>query len=205
MAEPTPAPTPYRAIYGFACCLFFTTLFILYICWALIPEYILQDVLRLTYLPDKYFALFLPILVLSAITIFAFLIYPSWNLSMQNDVNDLHTIRDNHMIVRCQHINQSTGLRCKKKVDEIPANASNNFNKWLFEKYCSEHMDRSSENMPTESEIDNNTKFCDCMDKTKCWLHKHPNHLSVLHKRATVPTVCDVYVGDICKELFLEE
>lgn len=207
MAEPTPAPTPNRAVYGFAWFLFFNTLFILYVCWALLPEYILQDVLGLTYLPDKYFALFLPILVLCALTVFAFLIYPPWNITMQDDVNDMHTLRDKHKIVRCQHINSSTGVRCKNKVDAKVADASNNFNTWLFEEYCSEHKDRIDENEPNKSRIgnsDNISEFCDCVDKTKCWLNTHTNHLNVLQRRSTVPNVCDLDVSDVCKELFLD-
>lgn len=202
MAEPTPSPTPNRAVYGFAWFSFFKTLFFLYIAWALVPEYVLQEVLGLTYLPDKYFALFLPILVLCALTVFAFLIYPPWNLSMQDDLNDVHTLRDKHVIVRCQYMNTTTGRRCEYKVDTVPADASNNFNSWLFENYCNEHkVVRNS----MESEMGGMRDLCDCVDKSKCWLHKHPNHLKVLQKRATVPNVCDIDVSDICKELFLEE
>ncbi|XP_031625399.1 phosphatidylinositol N-acetylglucosaminyltransferase subunit P [Contarinia nasturtii] len=203
MAEPTPSPTPYRAVYGFACFLFFKTLFFLYVCWTFIPEHILHNVLGLTYLPDKYFALFLPVLVLCALTIFAFLIYPSMNLSMQDDVNDLHTLRDKHTIVRCQRINQTTGIQCKNKVDAKPADASNNFNPWLFEKYCNDHMDHLLDSIPTDEE--NETEFCDCVNESKCWLHNHPNHLKVLQKRTTVPNICDLDVSDVCKRLFLEE
>lgn len=202
MAEPTPSPTPNRAVYGFAWFSAFKTLFVLYVAWALVPEFILQDWLHLTYLPDKYFALFLPILVLCALTVFAFLIYPPWNLSMQDDVNDVHTLRDKHVIVRCQYIDPSTGRRCEHKVDAAQADASNNFNSWLFEKYCYVHK---IDNQPTESEVGDIGDFCDCVDKTKCWLHKHPNHLKVLQKRATVPNVCDLDISDVCKELFLEE
>lgn len=206
MAEPTPAPTPSRAVYGFAWFLFFKTLFILYVCWALLPEYILQDVLGLIYLPDKYFALFLPILVLCALTVFAFLIYPPWNMSMQDDVNDFHTIRDKHTIVRCSYICKSTGNRCQNSVEPMPSNQSNSFNSWLFHEYCTAHSEHTVENMPNESEnaaeaID----FCDCVNKSKCWLQKHSNHLEVLQKRATVPNVCDLNVSDVCKELFLQK
>lgn len=209
MAEPTPSPTPNRAVYGFAWFLFFKTLFVLYVCWALLPEYILHDVLGLTYLPDKYFALFLPILVLCALTVFAFLVYPPWNMSMQDDINDLHTLRDKHTIVRCQHLNQSTGKRCENNVEPIKSDASNNFNRWLFEKYCSIHihMDATVENESDDCRIDDTSsenEFCDCVNKSKCFLYKHPKHLKVLQRRSTVPNACDLYAGDVCKELFLQ-
>lgn len=202
MAEPTPAPTPNRAVYGFAWFLFFKTLFILYVCWALLPEYIVHDVLGLTYLPDKYFALFLPILVLCALTIFAFLIYPPWNLSMQDDLNNIHTLRDKHIIVRCKYTHKTNGKQCKNKVDPIVANELNNFNRWLFQKYCDEHKIIEHVNGDDTNESDG---FCDCIDKTKCLLHKRPNHLNVLEKRATVPNVCDLDINDVCKEMFLDD
>lgn len=210
MAEPTPAPTPNRAVYGFAWFLFFKTLFVLYVFWALVPEYILQDILGLTYLPDKYFALFLPILVLCALTVFAFLIYPPLNMSMQDNVNSIHTLRDKNVIVRCKHISNMTGVRCANKVDSIPANESNNFNSWLFEKYCNKHKSQLDNDGTMGSEIgsgdhENSGGFCDCVDKTKCRLYKNPNHLNVLEKRATVPNVCDLDISDVCKELFLED
>lgn len=205
MAEPTPAPIVNRAVYGFAWFLFFKTLFILYVCWALLPEYILHDVLGLTYLPDKYFALFLPILVLCALTIFAFLIYPPWNLSMQDNVNSVHTLRDNHMIVRCQYAYKTNGKKCKNKVDAIEANESNNFNSWLFEKYCDEHKNRNNDNANEMRDSEESNGFCDCIDKNECLLNKRPNHLNVLEKRATVPNVCDLDINDVCEELFLDD
>lgn len=205
MAEPTPAPTPNRAVYGFAWFLFFKTLFILYVCWALLPEYILHDVLGLTYLPDKYFALFLPILVLCALTIFAFLIYPPWNLSMQDNLNSLHTLRDKHMIVRCQYAHKTNGKQCKNKVDAIAANDSNNFNGWLFEQYCDEHKNEIYKNANEMEVLKESNGFCDCIDKNECLLNKRPNHLNVLEKRATVPNVCDLDINDVCKELFLDD
>lgn len=206
MAEPTPAPTPNRAVYGFAWFLFFKSLFVLYVFWALVPEYILQDILGLTYLPDKYFALFLPILVLCALTVFAFLIYPPLNMSMQDDVNSIHTLRDPNVIVRCQYINNMTGKRCANKVDSMPAYESNNFNSWLFEKYCNKHKGQMDENQLNESgDFENSNGFCDCIDQTKCRLYKNPNHLNVLDKRATVPNVCDLDISDVCKELFLRD
>lgn len=212
MSEPTPAPTPNRAVYGFAWFLFFKTLFILYVCWALLPEYILHDVLGLTYLPDKYFALFLPILVLCALTIFAFLIYPPWNLRLQDNLNNIHTLKDKHMIVRCQYRHKTSGKQCKNKVDPIVANESNNFNSWLFQKYCDEHkneneIDKHGPNENVNEMGDTNESsngFCDCIDKSKCLLDKRPNHLNVLEKRATVPNVCDLDLNDVCKELFLK-
>lgn len=205
MAEPTPAPTPHRAVYGFAWFLFFKTLFILYVCWALLPDYIFQEVLGFTYLPDKYFALFLPILVLCALTIFAFFIYPPWNMSMQDDVNNVHTLRDKRMIVRCQHISKSTGKRCGNKVDPIPSSESNNFNRWLFETYCQRHSERDGMTEADSDDSEHENEFCDCVNKAKCLLQHRRNHLDVLRQRATIPNACDLDIGDVSKQLFFQQ
>ncbi len=89
MPEHTPAPTPHRAVYGFAVFLLFKTLLILYLFWAFVPDNFLENSLGLTYLPDKYFAMFLPMVVMMALIFFAFLIYPALNLSMTADVDDI--------------------------------------------------------------------------------------------------------------------
>lgn len=203
MIETTPGPTPNRAVYGFAWFLFSNTLFVLYLFWAFVPEYIQQDVLGLTYLPDKYFAMVLPVWVLTALTFFAFFIYPPWNLAMQDNINDLHTIRDSKTIRRCQYVSALTGKRCEQKVNPIPANDSNNFNIWSFEKFCREHMDRGEESV--ESENDELDSFCDCIDKSHCLLTKNPIHLNVLRKRETVPSISDLDIVDVSEQLFLDD
>lgn len=203
MLETTPGPTPNRAVYGFAWFLFSKTLFVLYLFWALVPEYIQQNVLGLTYLPDKYFAMVLPVWVLTALTFFAFLIYPPWNMAMQDDINDVHTIRDSKTIRRCQYVYASTGKRCAQKVDAIPANESNDFNIWTFEQYCSEHMGSDAESLAAEN--DQLNSFCDCIDKAHCLLTKRPNHLNVLRKRETVPSILDLDIVDVSEQLFLDD
>ncbi|XP_033162834.1 phosphatidylinositol N-acetylglucosaminyltransferase subunit P [Drosophila mauritiana] len=90
MPEHTPAPTPHRAVYGFAFYMLFTVLFLTYVTWALLPvEFGLHS-----YLPDKYFAVFVPFLVLVFAWFFAFLIYPAINLSMTVDVDSIASVVD---------------------------------------------------------------------------------------------------------------
>ncbi|KRG00179.1 uncharacterized protein Dwil_GK27656 [Drosophila willistoni] len=88
MPEHSPAPTPHRAIYGFAFYLLFTVLFIVYVAWAFIP---LELGLH-SYLPDKYFAVFIPFLILVFAWFFAFLIYPAINLSLTVNVDSIASI-----------------------------------------------------------------------------------------------------------------
>lgn len=208
MSEQTASPTPlnHRAVYGFAWFLFFKTLFVLYVIWALVPDYILEDILGLTYLPPKYFALLIPIVVLCALTIFAFFIYPPWNLAMQDDINDRHTICDNYSIKRCNHLNNVNGKRCEQKVDLIDANETNNFNVWLHEQYCNEHKEIKSTDISDTPHMNiDDHKYCDCIDKSKCLLENNPNHLQILQNRLTVASACDLDISDVSKQLFLDK
>lgn len=194
MAEHTPSPTPNRAVYGFACFLFFKTLFILWVFWTFVPHHILINTLGLTYLPDKYFALYIPILVLCCLTMFAFLIYPPSNLAMQDDINDMHTIRDQYAIRRCTHVCSKTHRKCE---EIIQWKCSSDANIWHGARVCEMHR------MPTEGEVATPvTGYCDCVDRKKCLLAKNPKHLNTLAERATVPAVYDLNLADVCTQIF---
>lgn len=96
MPEHTPAPTPSRGVYGFVMYLSFQLFFILYLIWALIPErYFIQ--IGITFLPERHWAITVPIYLLTVLTVFAFVIYPSLGLCMTPKVDDLRTIRDEHV------------------------------------------------------------------------------------------------------------
>lgn len=153
MAEQSPAPTSSRSIYGFVISLLFSTLFILYVLWAFIPLHFFENYLGITELPNKYFALFLPILVLTAVTLFAFCIYPSFSFIMTPNIDSVHTITDSSSIRRCQH-RDSQGVLCDNKI-QFDAFAS-----WKVPTECDNHQNR-------ESRI---SDYCDCTDKSKCLL-----------------------------------
>lgn len=203
MSEPTPSPTPSRAVYGYAWHLFFKTGFILYVLWAFLPEYILEDVLGLTYLPNKYFALCIPITVVSAV-MYSFIIYPLINLAMQDDCNDPHTILDERTIKRCSFINKTNGKRCEQIVKRQLETAQPIYNPWVFEKFCEKHND-------PDKLIDENVSsarvkaFCDCVNKKNCRLEKSPNHLRTLDNRETVPSMIDLDIGSVSRQLYLDD
>lgn len=198
MSDPTPSPTPSRAVYGFAWHLFFKTGFILYVLWAFLPEYILEDVLGLTYLPNKYFALCIPITVVSAV-MYSFLIYPLSNLAMQDDCDDPHTIHDDRAIKRCSFVDKSNGKRCEQKVDRKDSTETA-YNVWVFEEFCEQHkMDGGDK--PNAG----GSAFCDCIDKERCRLEKNPNYLRTLHNRSTVPSMVELDIGAVSRHLYLDE
>lgn len=135
MPEHTPSPTPSRGIYGFVLFLLFNTLFILYCLYAFVPTYIFENYLGITYLPDKYFALFVPILILTAANLFAFLIYPSLTMIATPNIDEKITIQDEYSVRRCIH-RDSIGVLCDRKI------APNSEDGWDLKKVCDYHEDR---------------------------------------------------------------
>lgn len=163
MAEQSPAPTTSRSVYGFVIFLLFSTLFILYSSWAFIPLEFYEKYLGITELPNKYFALFIPILLLTATTFFAFFIYPSFSFIMTSDVDSINTITDSHAIKRCLR-RDSMGILCDNKIQK---------NLWQTPAECENHQNR-------ESKV---TNYCDCKDRQKCMLATDKNHIDSIRKQ----------------------
>lgn len=165
MAEQSPAPTPSRSIYGFVVFLLFVTLFVLYVLWAFIPMELYESI-GITELPNKYFALFLPILILTATTIFAFFIYPSFSFIMTSNIDSINTITDSSAIRRCQH-RDSNGILCDNKIPKAQKTT------WNLPTECNNHENR-------ESRILNH---CDCKDTKKCMLGKNDGYIDQVRRR----------------------
>lgn len=193
MPEHTPAPTPHRAVYGFAVFLLFKTLLILYLFWAFVPDDFLENRLGLTYLPDKYFAMILPMVVMMGLMFFAFLIYPALNLSITADVDDISTIRDKYSIRRCQFPFKN-GKICDRRIE------SDQTVGWARSDLCKLHRNvTNGQNVEEECKIEN---FCDCVDKERCVVAKDSDHVRMLHHRKTVPSVCDLDIAEVCQSIF---
>lgn len=192
MPEHTPAPTPGRAIYGFALYLLFQTLFLLYVLWAFVPT-AWFDRLGLTYLPDKYFALFVPILALVAVTLFAFLVYPSLGLAMMPDVDERTTVADGNSIVRCE-FRFPDGLCCQQRV-ETPLERG-----WNVRRHCAKHSTRQGA-VETQRTV-RVANFCDCPYEGQCLLRKDPEYLSTLRSKDPIPAVSDLSLSQVSRTLY---
>lgn len=193
MPEHTPAPTPARAVYGFGVFLLFKTLFILYVIWVYVPKQFLEETLGLTYLPDKYFALFIPILIMVALWLFAFCIYPMMGFAKTANIDSIETIRDSRTIRLCEY-KDAEGRMCKGVVDNQPKDG------FYFRRYCNKHV--GDKNVEVSIKDDHIRNFCDCQDKQYCLLKQDPEYLDQLRLRKTVPSAYDLDIADVCKKLY---
>ncbi|GFR87705.1 phosphatidylinositol N-acetylglucosaminyltransferase subunit P [Elysia marginata] len=94
--EHSPSPTPLRAIYGFALYIASFALFGLYIVWAYVPDPWLHW-LGLTYWPQKYWAVALPVYFCVAIVL-SYVAYVGLIFQQTAPLSDMSTITDPHAI-----------------------------------------------------------------------------------------------------------
>uniref|UniRef100_A0A1B6MGN5 Phosphatidylinositol N-acetylglucosaminyltransferase subunit P n=1 Tax=Graphocephala atropunctata TaxID=36148 RepID=A0A1B6MGN5_9HEMI len=123
MPQSTPAPTPSRANYGFVLYLGSYTVFGMYMIWAFVPDDVLHSV-GLTYWPQKYWALAVPIHVLVTLALFAFCFYPAINLTLIPPMNDNRIISD-EFTIRADSVklpNKGIPAVCDLPLDEVCKN-----------------------------------------------------------------------------------
>lgn len=97
MGEHTPAPSPGRSYYGFVLYLLGWVGIITYLLWAIIPHRYLAA-LGLTYIPQPYWALAFPSVIIMLLVIFVFFIYPAVNLMLAVQPHDIRNITDSKAI-----------------------------------------------------------------------------------------------------------
>lgn len=181
----SPAPSPQRAVYGFAIFVFFNSLFIAYCLWVYLPTKFLEETLGLHYLPDKYFALSIPVFILSGTWIFAFLIYPFIGLAMTPATDHISTVKDSKTIYRCNFVSDE-GEVCENVVPESSDSC------WESGSLCSKHSDMNGEKLEEQSV------------RTKC-IHCPEYHGDGDDKKwngFAMPAARDMDLREVCEELF---
>lgn len=97
MGEHTPAPSPGRSYYGFVLYLLGWSGIGCYLVWAFVPHTYLAA-FDLTYLPQPYWALALPSVMITMLLIFVFLVYPAINFMLVSPPHALQNITDSKSI-----------------------------------------------------------------------------------------------------------
>ena len=97
--EASPAPTPSRAVYGFVMWLLAHLALLLYLVWALVPDTYLE-LAGLEFLPQKYWAVALPLYLSVCFFLFVFVIYPSLGMLVTPGPGDLRHVTDSHSVSR---------------------------------------------------------------------------------------------------------
>lgn len=95
-----PSPTPERAVYGFILYLLGTAGFGLYLIWLLLPEELLHFLGIGQFLPQKYWAVALPIYFSVAFFLFVFVVYPSLGLLNTPRLDDVRNVTDEFAIYK---------------------------------------------------------------------------------------------------------
>lgn len=91
--EHSPAPTPERAVYGFVLYLLSYSALGLYLSWAILPDQILAQ-MGLEFLPQKYWAVALPIYLSVVFLCFVLVIYPSLGMIHTLSPSDIRNVTD---------------------------------------------------------------------------------------------------------------
>lgn len=154
-----------------------------YLLWAFVPSEYLEFV-GIDELPDKYFILFLPVMALTATTIFAFFIYPALSFISTTNIDSVYTIKDESSISRCAHVDED-GVMCNRKIFDSQ--------KYLWKKYfeCTDHR--------TGQTITN--AFCDCSGNETCSLNdKYLENLRRLQNRQN--SASDLNIFEVSKNLY---
>lgn len=97
MVESTPSPTPSRANNGFVLYLASSIMFVIYLIWAFVPDHVLHH-FGLTYLPQKYWAIAVPIYGMVFLLVFVMFFYPCINMCLVPARDSPHVMADSYSL-----------------------------------------------------------------------------------------------------------
>ena len=96
-SQASPAPTPSRAVYGFVMWLLSHLCLLLYLLWALVPDFYLE-LAGLEFLPQKYWAVAVPIYLSVCFFCFVFVVYPCLGMLVTPHLEDLGQVTEGHRV-----------------------------------------------------------------------------------------------------------
>lgn len=220
MPEHTPCPTFNRAVYGFVLYLTLKTLFVIYLLWIFIPDSIFE-MLNISYIPQKHWAIVVPILVLNLTAVFAFFIYPGINLCLTPTIDSLQTITDNcaknsrrnnkkssiALSQQTEELNKKTDLNQSKIINGYNKDKKSYYlNNWSMKdkkctckymKLCYLYKTTNNKHRGLSSTSKNTTNLDDTMSQSGAQMH-HQTLLSY-----SVPPLQDIHISNVCKNLYL--
>ena len=97
ISEHSPAPTPSRAVYGFVMYLLSYSSLLLYLIWAMVPDYVLEWA-GLDFLPQKYWAVAIPVYLSVLFFSFVLVIYPCLGMISTPSITDIRHVTDSHSV-----------------------------------------------------------------------------------------------------------
>ena len=118
-SEASPAPSASRAVYGFVMWLVSHLCLLLYLVWALVPHSYLE-LAGLEFLPQKYWAVAVPIYLSVCFFCLVFIVYPCLGMLVTPSLGDLTLVTDGHRVGHPQHYTGGLGA-VPPMYDEHPA------------------------------------------------------------------------------------
>ena len=96
-AQQTPAPIPGRSYLGLLLYILGWTGIVCYLTWALFPHHYLNSI-GITYLPQQYWAIAIPSLLIMGVFLFITLVYPGLNMMLAVPPHDIRNLVDEKTI-----------------------------------------------------------------------------------------------------------
>lgn len=125
MEQHSPSPTPERAVYGFVLYLLSTASFAIYLVWLIVPEEILQSV-GINFLPQKYWAVAVPIYLSVAFFLFVFVVYPSLGMCLTPRLADVRNVSDEFTLYESNSTTTTKANSIPRVFDIHPTELLNN-------------------------------------------------------------------------------
>uniref|UniRef100_A0A2P2HWT4 Phosphatidylinositol N-acetylglucosaminyltransferase subunit P-like n=1 Tax=Hirondellea gigas TaxID=1518452 RepID=A0A2P2HWT4_9CRUS len=185
----TPAPTPGRSYYGFLLYILGWLGILCYLIWAVVPHCYLHQV-GITYIPQRYWAVAIPSLLIGGVLFFITLVYPGINLMLTVPPHDMRNLEDDQTIRRESYSDQDFYL------PKLMQNKK--YMLYRHRKSCSKQSDKSEENIfkNNQSSIKSKQfKKPTVYNRMKESKQKQSNY-------ASVPPVYDLQISEVCHVLY---